>query len=1044
MSRVCRSRRDSLVRLRTHAVLAFGPAAVFLLAATGFTAVPTVTEARPATDSPVVEATRASAAGSIRGDVNGDGAISAVDALGILSSVVGKSLPNGWSADPQGDVNCDIVVGSVDALIVLSQIVGKDVSQFCVGDALLASIDVVPDSSFVLVGATTQLSAVARDGAGAVVGVASFLWTSSDTTIVSVDQTGLVTARAAGTTFVHATVGGVSDSARVVASVFKTAQQTLRIELPPGVSSQGLVVLTAVDSTPVTDLQNTPLQLDPALISLVGVQDPMGRTVLLKSGVHPAEGATLTANTLSTATSLVLMHPFVAPVLLFSNSSDQGYAATIAGLAETQTLANMLATSLSTVPDILQNFDAATQTAVNNAALAFLGTIPTQPSTASPATVATFGPKTVQSGISITTERFDSIGKPYYRLNIVNGRARFLWVTVEDQFGTSFGAPLAYLVPPAPNLVSFNVPFADSRQSSVIDVSTFRGEPSGGRVEVKVYGPGAGIPAGFDEFSRAAFPTAATLHTQFVMPLVGAVLGVPERCAALMVTGLFKSYVSDNAVLLAVEEGIRQEDYTGMALNIVGFGLAQLVKPQVLANFLVGCGFTTATAQVMLTKLGSYAIPVVGEVRLAAKIAGVAAVSVPSFIDVLKSTPKETWVIENRVQAFADYVDSELAVEFTSTCKDLTDVEVPCRYSLWDFGDGTVDSVTSAQTSHTYASSGSYQAILKVEDPDGARATDSVKVRVAKTVPGAVAFVGCSDPNCNGQQRQIFFYDMLADTVKQLTNWVTGVEAGAFNKNLTISRDGNFVSWEGRNSTDQWFIFVPTGEMFSVPLLRQDSGNGGDTRTTYGGPLAFAHDGRLVGGGGQRQADDGNIDRLLVSVSRAGQPSTLSNLAKAAEAGSGVCTWFGELSLPMYSDGTLLSMFSGVWDPQREELAGSVFGPCEYNPSTEVGSSRFDVGLRSQGWERVFRLRNGGYVGYQSATKPSVWNASGSSEAFLTSARGSYFDMAYNWDSDVVLIPEGFFGLSVVAADGSDVQRRITTFRVERISTSPYPSGGTP
>ncbi|CAA9297998.1 MAG: hypothetical protein AVDCRST_MAG68-158, partial [uncultured Gemmatimonadetes bacterium] len=69
----------------------------------------------------------------LRGDPSGDGAVTAQDALGVLSFVVGKPLPAGWSLDLPADADCNGEVNSVDALIILSRVVGKDVSQFCVG-----------------------------------------------------------------------------------------------------------------------------------------------------------------------------------------------------------------------------------------------------------------------------------------------------------------------------------------------------------------------------------------------------------------------------------------------------------------------------------------------------------------------------------------------------------------------------------------------------------------------------------------------------------------------------------------------------------------------------------------------------------------------------------------------------------------------------------------------------------------------------------------------------------------------------------------------
>jgi hypothetical protein len=62
----------------------------------------------------------------MRGDVNGDGAMDAVDALAVLAHVVGRELPATFAVQPQGDVSRDGAVTAADALLILEYRVGRD------------------------------------------------------------------------------------------------------------------------------------------------------------------------------------------------------------------------------------------------------------------------------------------------------------------------------------------------------------------------------------------------------------------------------------------------------------------------------------------------------------------------------------------------------------------------------------------------------------------------------------------------------------------------------------------------------------------------------------------------------------------------------------------------------------------------------------------------------------------------------------------------------------------------------------------------------
>ncbi len=81
-----------------------------------------------------------------------------------------------------------------------------------------ASVEVTVSGSTTLssIGATVQLQAVARDASGGAQLLPTFAWSSSDENVITVDQTGLATAVAAGTADVSATTDNQQGSAVLV------------------------------------------------------------------------------------------------------------------------------------------------------------------------------------------------------------------------------------------------------------------------------------------------------------------------------------------------------------------------------------------------------------------------------------------------------------------------------------------------------------------------------------------------------------------------------------------------------------------------------------------------------------------------------------------------------------------------------------------------------------------------------------------------------------------------------------------------------------
>jgi M6 family metalloprotease-like protein len=69
----------------------------------------------------------------LRGDVNEDGRVSALDAQAVLANLVGLSIPSAFKPLPNGDANCNGTLQALDAQLILSFAVGLPTAPACVG-----------------------------------------------------------------------------------------------------------------------------------------------------------------------------------------------------------------------------------------------------------------------------------------------------------------------------------------------------------------------------------------------------------------------------------------------------------------------------------------------------------------------------------------------------------------------------------------------------------------------------------------------------------------------------------------------------------------------------------------------------------------------------------------------------------------------------------------------------------------------------------------------------------------------------------------------
>ena len=97
------------------------------------------------------------------------------------------------------------------ALIILAACGGSSGSG--IDGRVIAVITVTPPTPTITVGGTAQLSASARDVDGEIVSSATFVWSSFNEPVATVDANGLVTGVAPGNAIIDALIPGVAITA---------------------------------------------------------------------------------------------------------------------------------------------------------------------------------------------------------------------------------------------------------------------------------------------------------------------------------------------------------------------------------------------------------------------------------------------------------------------------------------------------------------------------------------------------------------------------------------------------------------------------------------------------------------------------------------------------------------------------------------------------------------------------------------------------------------------------------------------------------------
>lgn len=121
--------------------------------------------------------------------------------------------PDIATVDNMGIVTAKAVGAAL--IVAAAPCCGKADTARAVVRQLVASVSLNPTSRSIEVGASYRLEATAKDAGGNVVPDAQFSWTSSNSSVATVDATGLVTGIAAGSATITVTSNGKSASAQI-------------------------------------------------------------------------------------------------------------------------------------------------------------------------------------------------------------------------------------------------------------------------------------------------------------------------------------------------------------------------------------------------------------------------------------------------------------------------------------------------------------------------------------------------------------------------------------------------------------------------------------------------------------------------------------------------------------------------------------------------------------------------------------------------------------------------------------------------------------
>ncbi|PCJ84250.1 MAG: hypothetical protein COA57_09615 [Flavobacteriales bacterium] len=171
-----------------------------------------------------------------------------------------------------------------------------------------------------------------------------------------------------------------------------------------------------------------------------------------------------------------------------------------------------------------------------------------------------------------------------------------------------------------------------------------------------------------------------------------------------------------------------------------------------------------------------------------------ASVGVPVYIVDTASLIPPSWT---GGQGFSFEGENGDGTQTVSVCQEIGFVSlVSGNYFIWNFGDGTVDTINgSLANTHVYTATGTYTISLFVQNSCGDTATFTTQITVSGTCLGPVASITSTNPSCNSNSDGIASASAVGGTSPYSYNWsttattanISGLAAGVYTVTVTDS-----------------------------------------------------------------------------------------------------------------------------------------------------------------------------------------------------------------------------------------------------------------